>query len=280
MIDIKFLRENQELVEKNIEKKFQHDKLPLVSEVIELDKDYRKKLESLEKLRANINTFSKQIGTFMAQGNKEDAELAKKQVLMFKKVISETEDEVPELKTKIHEIMCKIPQMIADDVPLGKDDSENVEVARFGNCIKKDFEIPYHTDVMESFSGLDLDSARKTSGAGFYYLKGDVARINSAILSYARDFMIARGFEYYVPPIMIRSSVVSGVMSFAEMDNMMYKIEGEDLYLIGTSEHSMIGKFMDEIIPEEQLPQALTSYSPCFRKEVGAHGIEERGIYR
>jgi seryl-tRNA synthetase len=280
MLDIKFLRENREIVEENIKKKFQEDKLPLVSEVITLDENYRQALQDLEIMRADVNKTSKEIGAFMAQGKKEEAEKAKAEVTKFKARIPEIEKEVAESKEKIREIMLKIPQIIAADVPLGKDDSENVEVARFGDCVKKAFEIPYHTDVMESFNGLDLDSARKTSGAGFYYLKGDVARVHSAILSYARDFMINRGFEYYVPPIMIRSSVVSGVMSFAEMDGMMYKIEGEDLYLIGTSEHSMIGKFMDEIIPEEQLPQALTSYSPCFRKEVGAHGIEERGVYR
>ncbi|MCL2696662.1 MAG: serine--tRNA ligase [Oscillospiraceae bacterium] len=280
MIDIKFLRENQSLVEKNMEKKFQHDKLYLINNVIDLDRTYRGSLETLEIMRANMNQQSKQIGVLIAQGKKEEAELAKTFVSDLKKQIPQQEEEVRGLKEKIHEIMCKIPQIIADDVPLGKDDSENVELARFGNCVKKEFDIPYHVELMESFSGLDLDSARKTSGAGFYYLKGAVARVHSAILSYARDFMINRGFEYFVPPIMIRSSVVSGVMSFSEMDNMMYKIEGEDLYLIGTSEHSMIGKFMDEIIPEEQLPQALTSYSPCFRKEVGSHGIEERGVYR
>ncbi|MCL2638839.1 MAG: serine--tRNA ligase [Oscillospiraceae bacterium] len=280
MLDTKFLRENRELVENNMKKKFQDDKLHLVAEVIELDKSYRNKLKELEIKRASMNKTSKEIGALIAQGKKEEAEAAKLEVSDLKKAIPAIEAEVGELKEKVREIMCKIPQIIADDVPLGKDDSENVEVARFGNCTKKAFEIPYHTDVMESFSGLDIESARKTSGAGFYYLKGDVARVHSAILSYARDFMINRGFEYYVPPIMIRSSVVSGVMSFAEMDGMMYKIEGEDLYLIGTSEHSMIGKFMDEIIPEEALPQALTSYSPCFRKEVGAHGIEERGVYR
>jgi seryl-tRNA synthetase len=280
MLDIKFLRENRELVEKNIEKKFQSDKLPLVGEVIGLDKIYRGNLEKLEVMRAGVNKASKEIGAFMAQGKKDEAEAAKAEVTRFKKAIPELEAEVGELKEKIRVIMQTIPQMIADDVPLGRDDSENVERERFGDCVKKGFDIPYHTDVMERFCGLDLDSARKTSGNGFYYLKGDIARLHSAILGYARDFMINKGFEYCVPPIMIRSSVVSGVMSFAEMDNMMYKIEGEDLYLIGTSEHSMIGKFMDEIIPEEDLPQALTSYSPCFRKEVGAHGIEERGVYR
>jgi len=280
MIDIKFLRENPDVVRENMKKKFQDDKIQLVSEVIELDEAYRGGLQELEVLRSSVNKTSKEIGSLMAQGKKDEAELAKSAVSTSKTRILELEKEVPELKEKVRGIMLKIPQIIADDVPLGKDDSENVEVSRFGNCVKKAFEIPYHTDVMESFLGLDIESARKTSGAGFYYLKGDVARVHSAILSYARDFMIERCFEYYVPPIMIRSSVVSGVMSFAEMDNMMYKIEGEDLYLIGTSEHSMIGKFMDEIIPEEELPQALTSYSPCFRKEVGAHGIEERGVYR
>jgi seryl-tRNA synthetase len=280
MLDINLIRKNPELVRENIKKKNQHEKLALVDDIIHFDTAYRKYLEELESLRADLNKTSKLIGTLIAQGQTEEAEKAKAQVSDIKKNIPETEKEVAQAKEKIHEIICRIPQIIADDVPLGKDDSENVEVARFGDCVKKPFEIPYHTDVMESFNGLDLDSARKTSGAGFYYLKGDVARVHSAILSYARDFMIGRGFEYYVPPIMIRSSVVSGVMSFAEMDGMMYKIEGEDLYLIGTSEHSMVGKFMDEIIPEEQLPQALTSYSPCFRKEVGAHGIEERGVYR
>ncbi|MDR2531315.1 MAG: serine--tRNA ligase [Oscillospiraceae bacterium] len=280
MLDIKFLRENQSLVENNIKKKFQDDKLPLVREVVDLDIAYRGMLEELEIMRASVNKTSKEIGALMFQGKKDEAELAKTQVSNLKKAIPEAEKKVDELKVKIREIMLKIPQIIADDVPVGKDDGENVEVARFGNCVKKDFDIPYHVELMERFNGLDIDSARKTSGAGFYYLKGDVARIHSAILSYARDFMIDKGFEYYVPPIMIRSHVVSGVMSFAEMDGMMYKIEGEDLFLIGTSEHSMVGKFADEIISEEDLPHALTSYSPCFRKEVGAHGIEERGVYR
>jgi len=278
MIDINLIRKDPDKVRENMKKKFRDDSI--VGEAVELDELYRSKLQELETLRSDVNATSKKIGALMAQGKKDEAEAVKAEIAHYKDKISATEAEVDELKEKINTIMCKIPQIIADDVPLGKDDSENVEVQRFGNCVGKGFEIPYHVELMESFAGLDLDSARKTSGAGFYYLKGDVARVHSAILGYARDFMIDRGFEYCVPPIMIRSSVVSGVMSFAEMDNMMYKIEGEDLYLIGTSEHSMIGKFMDEIIPEDALPQALTSYSPCFRKEVGAHGIEERGVYR
>jgi seryl-tRNA synthetase len=280
MLDIKFLRENPELVKENIKKKFRDGKLPLVDKVIELDEVYRCQLLQLETTRADVNKFSKEIGSLMAQGKKDDAEQIKAKVALMKEGIQRLEKDVAKNKEEIHVIMSTIPQMIAGDVPPGKDDSENVEVERFGNYAEKGFDIPYHVELMESFGGLDLDSARKTSGNGFYYLKGDIARLHSAILSYARDFMIDKGFEYYIPPIMIRSAVVSGVMSFAEMDNMMYKIEGEDLYLIGTSEHSMIGKFMDEIIPEEDLPQALTSYSPCFRKEVGAHGIEERGVYR
>ncbi|MCL2020332.1 MAG: serine--tRNA ligase [Oscillospiraceae bacterium] len=280
MLDIKLIRQNPDLVRENMKKKFQEDKLPLVDSVLEKDVELRLAKSEGDDLRAKGNQTAKQIGALMAAGKKEEAEAAKAEVSGFKARVAELEEKERILNAEVREIMLKIPQIISDDVPPGKDDSENVEVARFGNCVKKAFDIPYHTDVMDSFNGLELDSARKTSGAGFYYLKGDVARVHSAILSYARDFMIDRGFEYYVPPIMIRSSVVSGVMSFAEMDNMMYKIEGEDLYLIGTSEHSMIGKFMDEIIPEENLPQALTSYSPCFRKEVGAHGIEERGVYR
>ncbi|MCL2108608.1 MAG: serine--tRNA ligase [Oscillospiraceae bacterium] len=282
MLDIKFIRQNPDLVRENIKKKFQDEKLSLVDEVLALDENYRGKLQQLEANRAEMNKTSKEIGGFVARGEKEKAESAKTQVAALKKSIPELEEEVRNLDAALCKIMLTIPQIIADDVPLGKDDSENVEVARFGNFTNTvpPSEIPYHVELMESFKGIDLDSARKTSGAGFYYLKGDIARLHSAILSYARDFMIDRGFEYYVPPIMIRSSVVSGVMSFAEMDNMMYKIEGEDLFLIGTSEHSMIGKFMDEIVPEEELPLALTSYSPCFRKEIGAHGIEERGVYR
>jgi seryl-tRNA synthetase len=280
MIDIKFLRENPDVVKKNIEKKFQGDKLPLVDEVIGLDEAYRTKLAELENARSEMNKSAKQIGALMAQGKKDEAEIAKTEVSKLKKSIPEIEKEVAELKLKLNDIMLCIPQIIADDVPLGKDDSENVEVERFGEITDKGFEVPYHVEIMESLNGIDLEAARKTSGAGFYYLKGDIARLHSAILSYARDFMIDKGFTYYIPPFMIRSEVVTGVMSFSEMENMMYKIEGEDLYLIGTSEHSMIGKFINEIIPEKDLPQALTSYSPCFRKEVGAHGIEERGVYR
>ena len=280
MIDIKFLRQNPEIVRENIKKKFQDEKLPLVDEVIAYDEKYRAKLQQLETNRAVMNKTSKEIGALMAQGKKEEAETAKTQVSELKKSIPVLEEDVRVLEAQIREIMLKIPQIIADDVPLGKDDSENVEVGIHGEPKVPDFEISYHVEIMESLAGIDLDSARKTSGAGFYYFKGDVARLHSAILSYARDFMIDKGFEYYIPPFMIRSEVVTGVMSFAEMENMMYKIEGEDLYLIGTSEHSMIGKFINTIIPEEDLPQTLTSYSPCFRKEVGAHGIEERGVYR
>ncbi|MCL1903001.1 MAG: serine--tRNA ligase [Oscillospiraceae bacterium] len=280
MLDIKYLRENPDAVKANIKKKHQDEKLCLVDEVIRLDKEYRDGLSKLEGCRSDMNRISKEIGGFMAQGKKEDAENAKASVASIKKQIPEFEKTVNEKNEQIREIMLKIPQIIADDVPLGKDDSDNVEVARYGDIKDKGFEIPYHVEIMEKLNGIDLESARKTSGAGFYYLKGDIARLHSAILSYARDFMIDKGFVFYIPPFMIRGEVVTGVMSFAEMENMMYKIEGEDLYLIGTSEHSMIGKFINELLDESQLPQALTSYSPCFRKEVGAHGIEERGVYR
>ncbi|MCL2035896.1 MAG: serine--tRNA ligase [Oscillospiraceae bacterium] len=280
MLDIKFVRENPDIVRENIKKKFQEYKLPLVDGVIRLDVFYREKLAELEDSRAEMNKISKQIGALMSQGKKEEAEEAKSVVSGLKKAIPEIEKKVEESKSAIREIMLQIPQIIADDVPQGKDDSENVEVERFGEPSVPEFEVPYHIEIMERLNGVELEPARKTSGAGFYYLKGDIARLHSAILSYARDFMIEKGFVYYIPPFMIRSEVVTGVMSFAEMEGMMYKIEGEDLYLIGTSEHSMIGKFINEIIPESELPQALTSYSPCFRKEVGAHGIEERGVYR
>ena len=280
MIDIKYLRENPEIVKANIKKKFRDEKLSLVDEVIKLDETYRVKLTELETCRAEMNRAAKQIGMLMGQGKKDEAEAAKSEVSKLKKSIPEIEKDVSDCKNKIREIMLQIPQIIADDVPLGKDDSENVEIARFGDPCEKDFDVPYHIEIAEKFSGVDMDSARKTSGAGFYFLSGNVARLHSAILSYARDFMIDKGFTYFIPPFMIRSEVVTGVMSFSEMENMMYKIEGEDLYLIGTSEHSMIGKFINDIIPEAELPQTLTSYSPCFRKEVGAHGIEERGVYR
>ena len=280
MLDLKFLRENPELVRQNIKNKFQDHKLPLVDEVIELDKQNRAAIKEADQLRANRNKVSKMIGAFMAQGKREEAEQAKKQVTEQGERLAELEKLEAELDEKIKKIMMVIPQIIDPSVPIGKDDSENVEIERFGEPAVPDFEIPYHADIMESFSGLDLDSARRVAGNGFYYLLGDVARIHSAVISYARDFMIGRGFTYCVPPFMIRGDVVTGVMSFAEMENMMYKIEGEDLYLIGTSEHSMIGRFIDQIIPEEKLPYALTSYSPCFRKEKGAHGIEERGVYR
>jgi seryl-tRNA synthetase len=280
MLDIKFLRDNPEIVKENIRKKFQDGKIQLVDDVIDLDFNYRERLSELETARADMNKAAKEIGALMAQGKKDEAEIAKTAVGALKKQIPEIEAKVDELKIAIREIMLTIPQIIADDVPLGKDDSENVEVERFGEPIVPDYEVPYHVEIMENLRGIDLDAARKTSGNGFYYLKGDIARLHSAILSYARDFMIDRGFEYYIPPFMIRGEVVTGVMSFAEMEGMMYKIEGEDLYLIGTSEHSMIGKFIGELIDEAGLPQAMTSYSPCFRKEVGAHGIEERGVYR
>ena len=280
MIDIKFLRENPDIVKQNIKNKFQDDKLPLVDEVIKLDKQARAAQQEADALRANKNTIAKQIGALMAQGKKAEAEEVKKQVAETSARLKELETLEPELKEKVKKIMMIIPNIIDPSVPIGKDDSENVEVQRYGKPFVPDFEIPYHADIMESLGGIDLDSARKVAGNGFYYLMGDIARLHSAIISYARDFMIDRGFTYCIPPFMIRSNVVTGVMSFAEMDAMMYKIEGEDLYLIGTSEHSMIGKFIDTIIPEEELPKTLTSYSPCFRKEKGAHGIEERGVYR
>ena len=280
MLDIKFLRENPDIVKQNIKNKFQDSKLPLVDEVIELDAESRKTQQEADSLRAEKNQLSKQIGGLMAQGKKEEAEEIKKKVAESSSRLAELEAKEPELQEKIKKIMMTIPNIIDPSVPIGKDDSENVEVERFGEPVVPDYEIPYHTDIMESFDGIDLDSARRVAGNGFYYLMGDIARLHSAVISYARDFMINRGFTYCVPPFMIRSNVVTGVMSFAEMDAMMYKIEGEDLYLIGTSEHSMIGKFIDQIIPEEELPKTLTSYSPCFRKEKGAHGLEERGVYR
>ncbi len=280
MLDIKLVRSNPDLVKENIKKKFQDEKLPLVDEVIALDKELREAKTRVEYLRSQRNTISKQIGMLMGQGKKDEAEEAKKQVAAMADEMAQLDAKEQELTEKVRKIMLVIPNIIDDSVPIGKDDSENVENERFGEPVVPDYEIPYHVDIMERFDGIDLDAARKTSGNGFYYLKGDIARLHSAILSYARDFMIDRGFTYYVPPFMIRSAVVDGVMSFAEMENMMYKIEGEDLYLIGTSEHSMIGKFIDTMLDEEDLPQTLTSYSPCFRKEVGAHGIEERGVYR
>ena len=280
MIDIKFLRENPDVVKQNIKNKFQDSKLPLVDEVIELDAQARATQQEADDLRANRNKLSKQIGALMAQGKKEEAEGVKKQVTEQAERLSELQEKETELQAKVKEIMMVIPNIIDPSVPIGKDDSENVEIERFGEPVVPDFEIPYHSEIMEHLHGLDLDSARRVAGNGFYYLMGDIARLHSAVISYARDFMIDRGFTYCVPPFMIRSNVVTGVMSFAEMDAMMYKIEGEDLYLIGTSEHSMIGKFIDQIIPEEELPKTLTSYSPCFRKEKGAHGIEERGVYR
>ena len=280
MLDIKFVRANPDIVKENIKKKFQDDKLPMVDEVIAYDKELREAKTRVEYLRSQRNTISKQIGALMGQGKKDEAEEAKKQVAAMADEMAALDVKEQELTEKVRKIMLVLPNIIDDSVPIGKDDSENVENERFGEPVVPDFEVPYHVDIMETFDGIDLDAARKTSGNGFYYLKGDIARLHSAILSYARDFMIDRGFTYYVPPFMIRSSVVTGVMSFAEMENMMYKIEGEDLYLIGTSEHSMIGKFIDSILDEESLPQTLTSYSPCFRKEVGAHGIEERGVYR
>ncbi len=280
MLDIKFLRENPDIVKKNIENKFQFDKLPLVDEVIELDQKKRDAQQEADSLRANRNKISKQIGALMAQGKKEEAEEVKKEVAQSASRLAELEKIEKELDEKIMNIMLIIPNIIDPSVPIGKDDSENVEIKKYGDPVVPEFDVPYHTDIMEKFDGIDLDSAGKVAGNGFYYLMGDVARLHSAILAYARDFMIDRGFTYCIPPFMIRSNVVTGVMSFAEMDAMMYKIEGEDLYLIGTSEHSMIGKFIDTIVPEEKLPQTLTSYSPCFRKEKGAHGIEERGVYR
>ena len=280
MIDIKFLRENPEVVKENIRKKFQDEKLPLVDEVIELDAQSRTAQKEADDLRANRNKISKEIGKLMGQGKKEEAMAMKEQVNADAKRLSELETQEEELQARILKIMMTIPNIIDPSVPIGKNDTENVEVQRYGEPVVPDFEIPYHTEIMENFDGIDLDSARKVAGNGFYYLMGDIARLHSAVIAYARDFMINRGFTYCVPPFMIRSNVVTGVMSFAEMDAMMYKIEGEDLYLIGTSEHSMIGKFIDTIIPEEELPKTLTSYSPCFRKEKGAHGLEERGVYR
>ena len=280
MLDIKFLRENPDVVKKNIENKFQNEKLPLVDEVIELDQKKRDAQQEADSLRANKNKISKEIGALMGQGKKEEAEEAKKKVAEFANRLSELEVLEKEYDEKILKDMMVIPNIIDPSVPIGKDDSENVEITKYGEPVVPDFEIPYHTEIMESFDGIDLDAAGRVAGNGFYYLMGDIARLHSAVLAYARDFMINRGFTYCVPPFMIRSNVVTGVMSFAEMDAMMYKIEGEDLYLIGTSEHSMIGKFIDTIVPEEQLPKTLTSYSPCFRKEKGAHGIEERGVYR
>ena len=280
MLDIKFLRENPDVVKKNIENKFQNEKLPLVDEVIELDQKKRDAQQEADSLRANRNKISKEIGALMGQGKKEEAEEAKKKVAEFASRLSELEVLEKEYDEKILKDMMVIPNIIDPSVPIGKDDSENVEITKYGEPVVPDFEIPYHTEIMESFDGIDLDAAGRVAGNGFYYLMGDIARLHSAVLAYARDFMINRGFTYCVPPFMIRSNVVTGVMSFAEMDAMMYKIEGEDLYLIGTSEHSMIGKFIDTIVPEEQLPKTLTSYSPCFRKEKGAHGIEERGVYR
>ena len=280
MLDIKFLRENPEIVKENIRKKFQDSKLPLVDKVIELDEALRQNKKRADDLRANRNKVSKSIGALMGQKKFAEAEEAKKLVAEQAAELAECEKNEEKLTEEVKNIMMVIPNIIDDSVPVGKDDSENVEVERFGEPITPDFEIPYHTDIMERFCGIDLDSARRVAGNGFYYLMGDIARLHSAVISYARDFMINRGFTYCVPPFMIRSNVVTGVMSFAEMDAMMYKIEGEDLYLIGTSEHSMIGKFIDQIIPESELPYSLTSYSPCFRKEKGAHGIEERGVYR
>ena len=280
MLDLRFVRENPEIVKQNIRNKFQDAKLPLVDEVIELDEENRKVKKEADDLRASRNKISKQIGALMGQGKKEEAEEVKKQVTAASDHLAELEEKEKDLEERIKKIMMTIPNIIDPSVPIGKDDSENVEVQKYGDPVVPDFEIPYHTEIMEKFNGIDLDSARRVAGNGFYYLMGDIARLHSAVISYARDFMIGRGFTYCVPPFMIRSDVVTGVMSFAEMDAMMYKIEGEDLYLIGTSEHSMIGKFIDTIIPEEELPKTLTSYSPCFRKEKGAHGIEERGVYR
>ncbi|MEZ3475261.1 MAG: serine--tRNA ligase [Lachnospiraceae bacterium] len=280
MIDIKFLRENPEAVKENIKKKFQDHKLPLVDEVIELDAQARKTQQEADSLRAERNKLSKQIGALMGQGKKEEAEEIKQQVNAQAKTLEELAEREKELGDKVTKIMMTIPNIIDPSVPIGKNDTENVEVQKYGEPLVPDFEIPYHTEIMEKFNGIDLDSARKVAGNGFYYLMGDIARLHSAVISYARDFMIDRGFTYCIPPFMIRSNVVTGVMSFDEMDAMMYKIEGEDLYLIGTSEHSMIGKFIDTIIPEAELPKTLTSYSPCFRKEKGAHGLEERGVYR
>jgi len=280
MLDLKFVRENPDIVKQNIKNKFQDSKLSLVDEVIALDAENRVTQKEADDLRASRNKLSKEIGKLMAQGKKEEADSVKAQVSANSTRLAELETKEAELQDKIRDIMYTIPQMIDPSVPIGPDDSCNVEVQRFGDPVVPDYPIPYHVDIMESFDGIDLDAARRVAGNGFYYLMGDIARLHSSVISYARDFMIDRGFTYCVPPFMIRSNVVTGVMSFAEMDAMMYKIEGEDLYLIGTSEHSMIGKFIDTITPEAQLPQTLTSYSPCFRKEKGAHGIEERGVYR
>ena len=280
MLDIKFLRENPDIVKENIKKKYQDNKLPMVDEVIALDKEARETQQEADALRASKNKIAKEIGALMAQGKKEEAEEKKALVSRNAQRLAELEEKENMLQEKITKIMMVIPQIIDPSVPIGKDDSFNQEIQKYGEPVVPDFEIPYHTEIMERFDGIDLDAARRVAGNGFYYLMGDIARLHSAVISYARDFMIDRGFTYCVPPFMIRSNVVTGVMSFAEMEAMMYKIEGEDLYLIGTSEHSMIGKFIDQIIPEEKLPQTLTSYSPCFRKEKGAHGIEERGVYR
>lgn len=280
MLDIKFVRENPEIVKENIKKKFQDKKLPLVDEVIALDEERRTVVARADELRANRNKISKQIGALMAQGKRDEAEEVKKQVTAQAQELDELAKRETELGAEVTKRMMMIPNIIDESVPIGKDDSDNVEVERFGEPLVPDFEIPYHTDIMETFDGIDMEAAGRVAGNGFYYLMGDIARLHSAVISYARDFMIDRGFTYVVPPFMIRSNVVTGVMSFEEMDAMMYKIEGEDLYLIGTSEHSMIGKFIDTITPEEKLPLTLTSYSPCFRKEKGAHGIEERGVYR
>jgi len=280
MIDIRLVRTNPELVKENIRKKFQDEKLVLVDEVLNLDKKFREARTRCDELRAQRNSISKEIGKLYGQGKKDEAEAAKAQVAAINEELETLEKNEETYEAEIKKRMMVIPQIIDETVPIGKDDSENVEIERFGDPVVPDFEIPYHVDIMERLAGIDLDSARNTSGNGFYYLKGDIARLHSSILSYARDFMIGRGFTYYIPPYMIRGNVVSGVMSFAEMENMMYKIEGEDLYLIGTSEHSMIGKFINTLLEKDELPQTLTSYSPCFRKEVGAHGIEERGVYR
>ena len=280
MLDIKFLRENPDVVKQNIKNKFQDDKLPLVDEVIALDAEARKTQQEADELRASRKKISKEIGALMGQGKKEEAEAKKQEVNKNAARLEELAAKEKELQAKVREIMLVIPNIIDPSVPIGKDDSENVEIKRYGEPVVPDYEIPYHAQIMESFDGLDIDAAGKVAGNGFYYLMGDIARLHSAVLAYARDFMIDRGFTYCIPPYMIRSNVVTGVMSFAEMDAMMYKIEGEDLFLIGTSEHSMIGKFIDQIIPEEELPKTLTSYSPCFRKEKGAHGLEERGRSR
>ena len=280
MLDMKFVRENPDAVKENIKKKFQDEKLPLVDEVIALDEEARTTKQEADTLRADRNKLSKQIGMLMGQGKKDEAEEVKKQVTVNSERLASLETKETELEERIRKIMMTIPNIIDPSVPIGKDDSQNVEITRYGEPVVPDFEIPYHTEIMESFNGIDLDSAGKVAGNGFYYLMGDIARLHSAVLAYARDFMINRGFTYCIPPFMIRSDVVTGVMSFEEMDAMMYKIEGEDLYLIGTSEHSMIGKFIDTMLDEDKLPYTLTSYSPCFRKEKGAHGIEERGVYR